>query len=123
MTFISSEAPICTGVSPPVNEPPVHTLTHSLLMSCDSAHIHLGPTVLVHVTDHKQNMHSSTGDTPQDTQLPQKHQKTGVWEAPAAPVCVMLMAVCVCTNVCVKLLGKEKMPAGHVISLTLARPR
>ena len=37
------------------------------LIPSDSAHIQLGPTVLVHVTDHKQNIHSSTGDTPQDT--------------------------------------------------------
>lgn len=64
MTLIPSEAPICTGVSPPVNKA---THKHTVLISCDSAHIQLGPTVLVHVTDHKQNIYASTGDAPQDT--------------------------------------------------------
>lgn len=66
MTLITSEAPICTGVSPPVNRP-AHTPTHMVIISSDSAHIQLGPTVLVHVTDHKQNTHSSTGETPHRT--------------------------------------------------------
>lgn len=65
MTLITSEAPICTGVSPPVNLARLSP-AHRALISSDSAHIQLGPTVLVHVTDHKQNIHSSTRDTPQD---------------------------------------------------------
>lgn len=120
MTFITSEAPICTGVSPPVNRP-AHTPTHMVIISSDSAHIQLGPTVLVHVTDHKQNTHSSTGDTPQDIERgSQRNIKRQGCRAYALLVCMMpMMGACVCIYVFEASREREQMPAGHVISLTL----
>lgn len=71
-----------------------------MLISCDSAHIHLSPTVLVHVSDHKQHTHSSTGDTPPDTarRPPETPKDKGVGST-RAQECVTLMGICVC--VCV----------------------
>ena len=89
------------------------------LISSDSAHIQLDPTVLVHVTDHKQNIHSSTGDTIQDTRrrYPRNTKRQGCGEY-ALQMCVMpMMGVCMC--VCEASREGEQMPAGHVILLTL----
>lgn len=89
------------------------------LISSDSAHIQLGPTVLVHVTDHKQNIHSSTGDTPQDAGrgYPRNTTRQGCGE------CVLQKCVWCRWRlyVCEASREGEQMPAGHVISLTLGQ--
>lgn len=106
MTLITCEAPICTGVSPPVNYNHTHTLIHRqiVVISSDSAHIHLGPTVVVRVTDHKPHTH--TGHRVWNAA--EKHHKTGVRE------------VCVGKEKGVYDVGAsregEQMPAGDVIS-------
>lgn len=91
------------------------------LISSDSAHIQLGPTVLVHVTDHKQNIHYSAGDTPQDTGrgYPRNTTRQG------CGVCVCLKSVCDVYDVCLSDASREgeQMPAGHVIPLTLGQSR
>lgn len=118
MTLITSEGPICTGVSPPVNQQ-THTHTHAALIFSDSAHIQLGPTVLVHVTDHKQNIHSSAAATPQDTGrgYPRNTKRQGCGECVCCRnVCCARMRVCVC--VCGASREGEQMPSGHIISLT-----
>lgn len=77
-----------------------HTHARTALISSDSAHIQLGPTVLVHVTDHKQNIHSSTGDTPQDMgrRYPRntKRQGCGKDALQKCVWCLWWVSVCVC---------------------------
>jgi len=98
----------------------VHTPTHTALISSDSAHIQLGPTVLVHVTDHKQNIHSSTGHTPQDTGrgYPRNTTRQGCGEC-VLEKCAWSSYMYVCVREASR--EGEQMPAGHVISLTLGQ--